>query len=240
MSSLRDRVALLVRAWRYRFRVDRHEIRHLLAHLAPGACAVDVGAHKGAYTHWMARAVGPGGRVFAFEPQPALAHRLRQALAAAGKGQVAVENLAISDRPGKLRLRIPAGGTTCGATLEPREGPAVEFEVQVTSLDRYFEDHPGLRVGFLKVDVEGHELAVFRGAERILRTDRPELLFECEARHLGTRPIGEVFRYLEDLGYEGCFYRGGRRIPVSAFRPEMQRFPGTRSYVNNFAFSPSR
>ena len=67
------RTRLLHRAWRYRLRIERPEILFLLEHLAPGQTAVDVGAHKGAFTYWMDRLVGPTGHVLAFEPIPELA-----------------------------------------------------------------------------------------------------------------------------------------------------------------------
>ena len=59
----------LYRAYRYRYRVDRAELRFVRESLEPGQVAVDIGCHKGAYTYWMRRQVGPNGMVFAFEPQ---------------------------------------------------------------------------------------------------------------------------------------------------------------------------
>lgn len=67
------RIRWLFRAWRYRYRLERREITLLLQQLRPGDWAVDVGAHKGAYTYWMQRAAGATGQVFALEPQPLLA-----------------------------------------------------------------------------------------------------------------------------------------------------------------------
>ena len=64
-----DRLKWTYRAWRYRQRLERQEIRLLLRHLAAGDVAVDVGAHKGAYTYWMRRAVGASGKVYAFNAQ---------------------------------------------------------------------------------------------------------------------------------------------------------------------------
>ena len=58
-----DRLKWTYRAWRYRQRLERQEIRLLLRHLAAGDVAVDVGAHKGAYTYWMRRAVGASGTI---------------------------------------------------------------------------------------------------------------------------------------------------------------------------------
>jgi FkbM family methyltransferase len=81
-------------------------------HLTAGAVAVDVGAHKGAYTWWMRRAVGETGRVYAFEPQPGLADELRALTSGSRYGNVVVENLGLSSAAGRLMLHVPGGGTS--------------------------------------------------------------------------------------------------------------------------------
>ena len=72
----------LYRAYRYRLRVDPAELRFVGQSLRPGQVAVDIGCHKGAYTYWMRRRVGPSGAVYAFEPQPQQVAYLRAAFSA--------------------------------------------------------------------------------------------------------------------------------------------------------------
>ncbi len=67
----------LYRAFRYRWREDPAELRFLSQNLHRGQVAVDIGCYKGAYTYWMRRRVGPGGAVYAFEPQPKQVRYLR-------------------------------------------------------------------------------------------------------------------------------------------------------------------
>ncbi len=231
-------IGLLWRAWRYRLRLDPAEIGYLLEHVSPGDWVVDVGSHKGAYTYWLQRSVGPAGKVFAFEPQPALADYLRKALAACGVRHVVVENLGVSDRCGDAVLALPPGHSTCGATLEERSDSRSTSTVRTTTLDTYFESQDSHRVGFLKCDVEGHELSVFKGAIRILRDHRPLLMFECEGRHNTKRSVSDVFAFLEDLGYQGWFFWDRAPTPVSEFRPQVQQVPGRTPYINNFVFAP--
>ena len=239
--SLFSRARLVYRAYRYRWKNDPAEITFVRQHVIPGSVAVDVGAHKGGYTYWLARGVGAAGHVYAFEPQPALAGKLRQSFDA---GRVTVENAGVSDREGSMRLHIPTDGRPSpGASLETT-GTATatghSIEVRVVALDRYLGELParGRRVSFLKCDVEGHELNVFRGAEQLLRRDRPVLLFECEQRHHGGRPIAEVFTYLEELGYSGRFFDGSRLAPLAEFDPRRhQASPDAPGYCNNFVFT---
>ena len=233
------------RALRARFRDQRGEIRELRRVLRGGDVAVDVGANKGSYTYWMRRAVGSSGRVVAVEPQPELASYLREACGSLGWSNVDVLEAAASDRAGRATLRIPGSGASPGASLERGAGTggqAREVECETVRLDDVLDRSSG-RVALVKVDVEGHELAVFRGAEGILERHRPTLLFECESRHLGGKAPAGVFAFLAERGYRGFFFSRAGLRPIAEFDPaaHQRRAPGrfwkAPGYVNNFLFS---
>ena len=239
--SLRLRLRLLYRACKYRWKNDPSEIAFVRAQVRPGTVALDVGAHKGGYTYWLARSVGAAGHVYTFEPQPRLAQNLRRSFDPA---RVTVENAGVSDHQGIMRLNIPTDGRPSpGASLEATATATAtghSIEVRVIRLDDYLRDLPGRgqKVSFLKCDVEGHELHVFRGAEQLLRRDLPVLLFECEQRHHGARPISEVFTYLESLGYAGRFFHEGRLAPLAEFDVRKHQAAADQpGYCNNFVFS---
>jgi len=224
------------RAWRYRLRVEPREIAFVRRVLRPGDRAVDIGAHKGAFTYWMRKAVGPTGAVIAFEPQPKLAARLARAVADRRWDNVTVHPRALSSAPGTLSLMVPDGGAPSpGATLESRAARAgdVAVEVEVTTLDAVIA--PGAAVRLVKCDVEGHELSVFAGARRVLTEAKPIVLFECEARH-GSR-MNDVFASLSELGYAGSFFWGDALLPVAQFDAAVRQVPGMRPYANNFVFA---
>ena len=235
-----DRMKLVARALRYRFKLDGDEITFLREWLKRGQTVLDIGAHKGAYTFWMRRAVGEGGRVFAFEPQPGLADRLKKVFQGRRNQNVHVEWMGVSSKSGEMELNIPAGGPSPGASLEVshRVEGQDRVMVPVETLDGYCTRHEIDAVHFIKCDVEGHELEVFRGGEQMLRRDHPALLFECEGRHRLEGSVGEVFEYLESLGYAGFYFAGGERVPIAQFDAAVhQREPGA-GYVNNFMFVP--
>jgi FkbM family methyltransferase len=234
----------LYRAWKARVRGEREEIRALRSALAAGDTAVDVGANKGAYLHWMRQAVGPSGTVYAFEPQPGLARYLESMHDRMGWDNVRVREVALSDSAGRRVLHVPGWENSPGASLEATEStPAAgEREVETDTLDHQLEG--AQRIRLVKVDVEGHELAVFRGAQRTLSEHRPVLLFESETRHLSGRSPHEVFGFLCRSGYRGEFFSPKGLRPIEEFDPSIhqQRGPGrfweAPGYCNNFLFRP--
>lgn len=234
----------LYRAFRYRLRVDPAELRFVCSQLRAGQVAVDIGCHKGAYTYWMRRRVGPNGAVFAFEPQPKQVNYLRTAFAAMRYDNVAIVPMAVSDICGTLPLHVPEGaGKTHAATLEVKSDSKFT-RVEVTTLDAFIalQDRGP---DFLKIDVEGHELAVLEGARRTLQSHRPAILIECEARHRADGNVYPVFNLLRSHGYEGSFFLDGGRRPLAQFNPaKHQRIRDCavatpRGYANNFAFVPA-
>jgi FkbM family methyltransferase len=216
----------------------------------PQRIAVDAGANEGIYAGRMAQ-LAP--KVHCFEPIPWFAAALRQKL----RRSVVVHEIALSNRSGTGELRIPyrenveLHGTTTLELDNPLPGSTHIRLVPclVRSLDSCI-DEP---VGFIKIDVEGHELAVLEGAQRILTRDCPTLLVESERRHNLTAPES-VFEFLQGLGYVGAFLKEGRLQSLSSFDSKVDQAPEnvpdihsnktakeraqtSGPYVNNFIFS---
>jgi FkbM family methyltransferase len=235
------RIRFLYRAWNYRFRVEPSEIAFLLACVQRGQAVVDVGAHKGAFTYWLHKAVGTSGSVHSFEPQPELSTYLSHAKHIVGLDNVTVVPAGVSHRSGAMELSRRSDQPSPGATLVPNhESHAATMQVLVHSLDDYFRDHPSRPISFIKCDVEGHEYEVFQGAQQLLVKDRPVLMFECEQRHLRDRQTHQVFTYLQDIGYEGkCFFRG-QTHPLERSQKDQHQDPLADDYINNFCFTPVR
>jgi FkbM family methyltransferase len=233
----------LWRALKARYRDQVPELAAMRRVLRPGDTAVDVGANKGSYLLWLSRWVGPG-RVVAFEPQPSLAAYLRDACAALSLANVTVEAKAVSRAPGERALYLPGGAASPGASLNRRvadRDACREIPVPVVALDHYLPSTDPVTV--LKIDVEGHEQAVFEGAARILAEQSPLLVFECEQRHLDRGSVYDVFNYLNALGYRGAFVAGRSLAPIAEFQVDRHQRPGPGAfwnapdYHNNFIFS---
>lgn len=233
------RLRLLHRALRARLRDQRRELGALLRHVRAGDTVVDAGAHKGAWLYWLQRAVGPSGCVHAFEPQPVLAAYLRDVRQRLRWNAVEIHECALSDRTGESTLTVPGSGPSPGASLEQWDGPGQRVRCRTTTLDG--ELHGGPRIAAMKIDVEGHELPLLRGAAAILARDQPALLVECERRHMPPgRSMQDVFDFLHGLGYEGWFFTRRGPLPVESFdagvhqRAIGPRFWDAPGYCNNF------
>ena len=197
--------------WAFMHEHDRDApFQRSLALAGAGDAVVDAGANLGI---WSLLAARRGARVQAFEPVPAIAARLRRHVADNGVTAIAVNQLALGAERGSLPFFAVTESNTGTSSLSPRAG-SVEMRVDVVPLD----DCVG-RAALLKVDVEGAEILVFRGARRLLSSeDAPMIFFEinedlCNAFGV-TSP--EVKRFLADCGY-GIFRWDGRayvRVPL--------------------------
>jgi FkbM family methyltransferase len=236
-----NKFSFYYRAFKYRFKKDKAEIRFLSKILAPGSIAIDVGAHKGAYTFWLRRAVSATGKIVAFEPQPILYDYLEECVEKIHWNNVIVENYALSSTPGEMSLYVPSHSPSPGATLDTDLGKdfQVKYIVKVDTLDSYVKTHSISKIHFIKCDVEGHELEVFRGAETILSNHSPILMFECEQRHNKNRSINDTFDYLASLGYKGFFYLENKLLDIAKFDVNRHQILGKRPYINNFIFYKS-
>jgi FkbM family methyltransferase len=234
-----------VRALKARFRDQKAEFEIIRQHLRPGDVACDIGANKGSFTYWLSRWCG-GGRVIAFEPQPELAQRLSSICRLTGLGNVKVEAKAVYSHSGDQDLFVPKGHQP-GASLNRKALEAEDvatLSVPLVSLDGYFGERD--KVALLKIDAEGAEFEILRGAERILRQHAPLLVFECENRHLAQGSVQAVFSWLAGLGYEGSFVCRNQLLPVSEFdaavhqRQAGEYFWKSKDYCNNFVFRKPR
>ncbi len=222
--DLFERLHVLHRAWRYRLRADRDELAFLFNHNLVGQTVLDIGANHGIYSYWMQKCVGPTGAVVAFEPQPELCEYLQDLKAAFSLHSVQIANVALSSESGEATLTRPKGHWG-GASLNHVEQSDVEqLRVDKTTLDGFLERHPSLaKVGFIKCDVEGHELEVFEGAQKTLAHDRPDIVFECYDDKV---LAGKLFSLLGTLGYDGFFFHQRKLTSVdrwSELRPLNKR-----------------
>lgn len=168
--------------------------------------SVDVGAKLGMYSHRLLR---HSLDVVAVEPIPLLVHMLERVFR---WRRCRILPCALSDQAGRALLRVPYGsnGEVKFGRSTIEEGNKLvhddiasveEVEVDVTTLDQ----HALTNVGFIKIDVEGHELAVLKGATDTLVRECPNLLIEANCHHC-PNAVSEIHRFLAGFGYQGVFW----------------------------------
>jgi FkbM family methyltransferase len=185
-----------------------------------GDSVVDVGANVGYYAMLLATLVGPGGAVAAFEPLPENADLLARSIAENGFGErVSLHRQAVGDQPGTLHLAVDPMGSNSGTAylVEPTAAIRSDLErveVQVVALDAVALRRP---VTFVKMDAEGAELLVVRGARQLLAEDRPVVLCEVNPGQLAKVSRctpADLVQEMASLGY-GCEEIGGRALEPS-------------------------
>jgi FkbM family methyltransferase len=165
--------------------------------IGPGDVVLDVGANIGYYTLLFARRVGPQGRVFAFEPDPANFQLLRRNVRANGYRNVTLVPAAVSDRTAPTRLYLCRENKGDHRLYDSRDDrPSIE--VPATTLDDYFAAYDG-PIDVIKLDIQGSEGRALRGMSGLLRR-HPGLKLTTEFWPIGLERAGTDPRgYLEDL-----------------------------------------
>lgn len=176
---------------------DRLTKKIICHSIKPGMGCVDIGCHKGEILDLMI-AANPEGRFWAFEPIPELATALEKKYGS----KVDINTSALSDSAGTTKFNYVRNAPAYSGILQrtyATDKPEIELLTVVKSkLDDLIG--PDQKVGFIKIDVEGGELPVLRGAERIIKENKPVILFECglgASEHYGTRPE-DVFSFFRE------------------------------------------
>ena len=184
----------------------------LLLLLRPGDTFVDVGANEGMLSLVAAHAVGPGGRVVAFEPNPAPRAALEAAIARNGIRHIDLRAKGLADEAGELELHIPLVNDGEGSFGRPDYAGA---EVRtITCPVRVGDEELGdLAPAIIKIDVEGFETRVVRGFSTTLERHRPVLITEVVDQHLANAgsSAAELRTLLEGLGYRAMAMSTRRR-----------------------------
>ena len=165
----------------------------------PGSTMIDAGAHIGTHTVTMSKVAGPDGRVYAFEPQKKIYRELVHNLSLNGSDNVVPLRFALGDHHAVIEMD-PATETNEGATMIGSDGDPVEL--------RTLDSFGFLNVGLIKIDVEGFENSVLRGARQTIAEQKPVLLIEIQGGHSFDNAPREVrseivdtIQWIEAMGY---------------------------------------
>lgn len=187
----------------YLFREDYDsELISLNKNLLTGNVFVDAGANIGIYTIIAAKLVGESGRVIAFEPTIESYNALNKSIELNELKNVQVYQCALSNREGKTRFYTHPDSSR--NSLGPIPGANKGINVNIVMLDKILEQEKVSRVDFIKMDVEGAEELVLKGATNLLSKHKPVILFESNfiaSKALGLLNSG-AWDFLKSEGYK--------------------------------------
>tara|TARA_B100000989_G_C19532384_1_gene470847 strand:- start:8456 stop:9202 length:747 start_codon:yes stop_codon:yes gene_type:complete len=173
--------------------------------------AIDVGVYRGLYTYKLSKHFK---KVISFEPNPLIFDDLNKNLKKLSNN-IEIYNYALSDNDGFAKLKIPNRGASLfnknyeeiyklgAATIHKTNNLSncKSFDVKKKKLDNLIDN--SLEIGFIKIDVEGHESEVIDGASNIITLNKPVLLIEIEEKHT-KKPITQTINKIKNLGYN-CY-----------------------------------
>lgn len=211
--------------------------RCLVGLLESGQVFVDVGAHIGYYTLLGARAVGPAGHVYAFEPAPANLALLTKNIHVNGyEDRVTIIPRAVRNEPGRVQLYLNPVDTGSNSLFPTSAMRADSVSVEATTLDEFFAQVGWPAIHTIKMDIEGSEKAALEGMRELsARNPWLRLIIEFSSPNLGAAKVTpqEFFGTLQDLGFTNISVIARNLIPLKApaeihrVAPKARRF-----YVN--------
>lgn len=177
-------------------------VKFMIEHTKSGDCVLDIGANMGTYTYSLSKAVGDNGSVYSFEANPRTVVQLRKNI---GNRNVYIENLAVSNEAGEKTFYVHTKGCGPTSSLEYHEQLSLDREIEPTSvkcttIDEYCDERH-IRPNLIKIDVEGHELKVIKGAMSTIDKYRPFLVFEFIEVWWLEKEIYKIFEFLRN-GYQ--------------------------------------
>jgi len=184
--------------------------------IRPGNTVVDLGANYGEYTFLLANLTGGNGKVYAVEPVPETFQILSRVVGKLGLRNVELFNCAVSDKDGSARMEIPlhqyGGNNFYMARIVPKQSSPTSlanFEVSCRSLDSLLLNRLVTPVSFVKCDVEGHELAVLKGASQFFERSRPAMMIEVSGTaEMQDAANNEFFSIMTGYGYKPYWFDG--------------------------------
>lgn len=247
---LRDLMRALLPKLMHRRALSRErwcEVEELLLPLVVDRArlSIDVGANIGRYA---IRLSNLSVWVYAFEPNEEIA----SFLAKVAPRNLTVFNEAISCSSGMVKYHVPVSEGKRRESLGTIQSPLVEhvtctYDTRIVA-SRILDDFADQNVGFVKIDIEGHEYAALLGALQLISKQRPRFLIEIERRH-NSESMNNITKLLvEELSYCGFFVYQNSTHSIDSFSASTMQDPAAllkpvprlqMDYVNNFFFAPS-
>lgn len=187
--------------------------------LSEGDTFIDVGANYGIYSIIAAQIVGTQGLVIAIEPQPQLATLVQKSLEANAKCQYQLYEIACGEEEGSIDLYIPEA-TSASASIFPGliiSSKHQKLSVPLKRFDDLIDWHNLKGKTFIKLDIEGSELAFLRGATTMIRKLQPHIMLEIQPKNMEMAKVSPdtLIQQIQELGYTEFIEMDGSQTIIS-------------------------
>ncbi|MBK8553754.1 MAG: FkbM family methyltransferase [Ignavibacteria bacterium] len=196
-------------------------------------CYIDIGANHGLRSVY---SLSQGRYSYLFEPNKFLNNFILNFFQLNSFKKFSLENLCLSDKRGTLNFYISPSSflsslDKSNAMSDTDKGEVTEVKVEVTTIDEYFKALD-VKPGIIKIDVEGHEYEVLKGASQLLKKFNPDLIVEILSDH-GKKK--EIYRFLEGLSYKCYAIKNKEKLTLIKYYDEHD-FVNTH-LANNYLFT---
>ena len=214
---------------------EKYETELFLRVVKRGMVVIDLGANIGWYTLIAAKLVGKKGKVYAFEPEPVSYALLRRNVQMNGYNNVIIEQKAVLNRSGSIRLFLSSDNLGDHRIYDSRNGRK-SITVEGTTLDEYFSNWHE-KIDVLKIDIQGAEMAALLGMDRVIKANE-ELKIFVEFTPVGIRRSGfspkEFLHRLAEYGFKFYFIDKQKEVIKSMHVDEIMGLCKGEEFVNLF------
>ena len=197
---------------------DEQEINLIRDFISPGTDSIDIGVYRGVYSYEMSKY---SKVVHSFEPNPILLNNIKINLKKIIKN-INFYNCALSNKEGLVSLRVPIRNKDfnrknyeeyfqMGKASIHNENRFDDFEVFNVECQKLDNFNFSNKISFIKIDVEGHEMEVIKGAEKTIKNNKPILLVEIEEQYT-KKNINDTLRYINSLGYNSFYFNDSKLV----------------------------
>jgi FkbM family methyltransferase len=186
---------------------ELNNINFLNNYLTKGMTVIDVGAHLGALSMIMAEKVGPTGKIISFEPTPSTFLLLQKTVSINGQSAVVIPvRKAVSDKPGKAQFYVMGAEANNANSLSNNgdtQHKGVPVDIDLTSIDLVKKEYQLSAIDLVKIDAEGAELSVLKGAIEVIKKDKPKIILALHPASIiqfGDTLLG-IWQFIEENGY---------------------------------------
>ncbi len=179
---------------------EKAEIQYVIDHLKKGDMAYDIGANIGYFTVIMGVVVSGEGKISSFEPMPNNLVKLKENIILNNLKNITINEIALSDRTGEIQMHSPVDDLAFASIYTPDNASTNTgniINVKTDLLDNIWTNSGEPDISVIKLDVEGAEVAVLKGALNCLKTCKPKILLEANSEE----EFNSIRKIIEPLNY---------------------------------------